>query len=300
MSIASMTGFARLKGQALLIDETIQWIWEIRTVNGKALEVKSRLPLGYEDLGLNLKGELSTYINRGNCSISLEMLRSQSNKKAVIDEAFLADVTKKALDLSERFAGSLAAPSAAELLNLRGVIEIEESKLSDEQEAELKQKMLADFRLLCQNLRQDRTAEGQKVAGALENILEQIAQRVEKIESIAVALPDKLRQKLNEQIAQYAQDVTISEDRIAQELVLLVTKADIREEIDRLKAHIKAARELLRRDDAVGRRLDFLCQELNREANTTCSKSTDIEITNLAMDLKVLIEQFREQVQNIE
>ena len=300
MSIASMTGFARLKGQALLIDETIQWIWEIRTVNGKALEVKSRLPLGYEDLGLNLKGELSTYINRGNCSISLEMLRSQSNKKAVIDEAFLADVTKKALDLSERFAGSVVAPSAAELLNLRGVIEIEESKLSDEQEAELKQKMLADFRLLCQNLRQDRTAEGQKVAGALENILEQIAQRVEKIESIAVALPDKLRQKLNEQIAQYAQDVTISEDRIAQEVVLLVTKADIREEIDRLKAHIKAARELLRRDDAVGRRLDFLCQELNREANTTCSKSTDIEITNLAMDLKVLIEQFREQVQNIE
>ena len=186
------------------------------------------------------------------------------------------------------------------MLNLRGVIEIEESKLSDEQEAELKQKMLADFRLLCQNLRQDRTAEGQKVAGALENILEQIAQRVEKIESIAVALPDKLRQKLNEQIAQYAQDVTISEDRIAQEVVLLVTKADIREEIDRLKAHIKAARELLRRDDAVGRRLDFLCQELNREANTTCSKSTDIEITNLAMDLKVLIEQFREQVQNIE
>ena len=123
---------------------------------------------------------------------------------------------------------------------------------------------------------------------------------VDEIEQIAVTLPLKMKEKLNEQVKQWAEGVEVSEDRLAQELVLYVTKADIREEVDRLQAHIKTAQNLLNEDGGVGRRLDFLCQELNREANTTCSKSCDIELTNLGMKLKALIEQFREQVQNIE
>lgn len=300
MSIASMTGFARINGQSLLIDEDVQWVWELRSVNGKSLELKTRLPLGYDDLNAVLKNELSDYANRGNFSASLDILRSQNGKKAVIDEAFLTDITKKAIDLSKQYEGMISLPNSAELLGLRGVVEIEENHFSEEQQNDLKQKILADFRLLCQNLRADRMVEGAKIAKALEVILDKIEQKVFVIENKAQDLPDKLKQKLKSQLAMYADDVTISEDRMAQEILLLVNKADIREEIDRLKAHIKAAREMLGKDDAVGRRLDFLCQELNREANTTCSKSADIEITNLAMDLKVLIEQFREQIQNIE
>ena len=127
-----------------------------------------------------------------------------------------------------------------------------------------------------------------------------IAEVTAKIEKLADGLPEKIKDKLKEMLAQYAKDVEISEDRLAQEIVFLVTKADIREEIDRLKAHIKSAEQLLTAEEAVGRKLDFLCQELNREANTTCSKACDIAITNLGMELKALIEQFREQVQNIE
>ena len=123
---------------------------------------------------------------------------------------------------------------------------------------------------------------------------------VKNIENIAEQLPLKLKEKLDTQLQQYAKDININEERIAQEIVLLVTRADIREEVDRLKTHIKSAYSLLEAKDAVGRRLDFLCQELNREANTTCSKATDILVTNLGMELKALIEQFREQVQNIE
>ena len=124
---------------------------------------------------------------------------------------------------------------------------------------------------------------------------------MQQIEKIAVTLPEKIKEKLQEQLKQWLDpSVQLGEDRLAQEIVFYVTRADIREEIDRLQAHIKTAKNLLKSNEAVGRRLDFLCQELNREANTTCSKSMDLSITNLGMDLKALIEQFREQIQNIE
>ena len=153
---------------------------------------------------------------------------------------------------------------------------------------------------MCQKLKQERQKEGTKIKTALLSILHNIATIVAKIEKTAEMLPEKIKGKLTELLQQYAQDVEINEDRLAQEIVFLVTKADIREEIDRLKAHIKSAEQMLETDEAVGRKLDFLCQELNREANTTCSKAADIMITDWGMELKALIEQFREQVQNIE
>ena len=144
------------------------------------------------------------------------------------------------------------------------------------------------------------TKEGEKIKNALGTILEKINEITLNIEKIFETLPEKLKEKLLAQIKSVSDDISISEDRLAQEIVLMVTRADIKEEIDRLKTHIKSAYNLLESDEAVGRRLDFLCQELNREANTTCSKASDIAITNMGMELKALIEQFREQVQNIE
>ena len=190
--------------------------------------------------------------------------------------------------------------SAGELLSQRGVVEVEENSLSDDDLQLLKEKISADFVCLCKNLQLDRQKEGAKIKTALVAILEKISEITSNIEKIFETLPEKLKEKLLTQIKSISDDVNISEDRLAQEIVLLVTRADIKEEIDRLKTHIKSAYNLLDSNEAVGRRLDFLCQELNREANTTCSKASDIAITNMGMELKALIEQFREQVQNIE
>lgn len=295
-----MTGFARVNGQFVAKDEIIGWVWEAKSVNGKGLELKSHLPVGYDDLSLVLKNKASNILNRGNVSVSLEITTTQNHKEAVVDEAFLEELTQKALGLVAKYDGKVIAPNAAELLSIKGVVETRENVLSDEEQNSLKEKILEDFDVLCSNLHANRIIEGQKVVVALSDLLDKIEAIVVKIDNKSGILPEKLRQKLEEQLKQYAGDVTVNEDRIAQEVVLLATRADIREEIDRLKAHVQAARELLNKNEAVGRRLDFLCQELNREANTTCSKSMDLEITNWGMELKVLIEQFREQVQNIE
>jgi uncharacterized protein (TIGR00255 family) len=295
-----MTGFARVNNSCLLNDEEVSWVWEIKSVNGKSLELKSRLPVGYDDLSIALKNAAAKYLNRGNVSVCLEIQRTNKNKQVVIDEAFLEKVTDKAIMLYEKHSGKIAQPTAVELLALRGVIEVEESVWDEDTQHTLKQKILADYETLCQNLHRNRIIEGQKIQKVLIGLLDKIKIIVDEIDEKAKDLPEKLRQKLKEQVENFVEMENFNEDRIAQEIVLLVTKADIREEIDRLGAHIKAAKELLENETVVGRKLDFLCQELNREANTTCSKSMDIAITNYGMDLKSLIEQFREQVQNIE
>lgn len=300
MSIASMTGFARVNGNWQTTGENINWVWEIKSVNGKSLDVKMRLPAGYDDLGFILKTKAAEYLNRGSVSVYLDIIQESSGRKIKIDEVLLEELTLKALALGEKYGERLAKPSAAELLNQRGVVELEENVLSEDEQQELKQKLLNDFMKACAALQNDRCKEGEKIKRALLDILGNIEKITLQIEKLADGLPEKLKQKLDEQMAQYAGDINISEDRIAQEIVMLITRADIREEIDRLKAHIKSAYQMLEADEAIGRRLDFLCQELNREANTTCSKAADITITNLGMELKALIEQFREQVQNIE
>ncbi len=300
MSIASMTGFARINGNLQTDEKNISWIWEIKSVNGKSLDMKFRLPNGYDDMALKLKTKALEYLNRGSVGVCLEMDDETVAKKIRIDEILLKSLTERAITLNEEYGDKIARPSAAEILALKGVVEVEENMLSEEEQQEVRKKLEEDFELLCQKLKQERQKEGTKIKTALLSILHNIATIVAKIEKTAEMLPEKIKSKLTELVQQYAQDVEISEDRLAQEIVFLVTKADIREEIDRLKAHIKSAEQMLESDEAVGRKLDFLCQELNREANTTCSKAADIMITDWGMELKALIEQFREQVQNIE
>ncbi len=300
MSIASMTGFARVNGNMQLAGENISWVWEIKSVNGKSLDVKMRLPAGYDDMALPLKTMAGKYLVRGSVNASLEIVRDHDSRKIKIDEDLLRRLTERAILLDEEYEGKLAQSSAAELLALHGVVEWEESAADNEETQLLHRRLGEDFVAACVKLQEDRRAEGVKIKAALLILLDEIENTALKIEKIAEILPQKIKDKLAALLQQYAGDVTVSEDRVAQEVVLLVTKADIREEIDRLKAHIKAARQLLSADEAVGRRLDFLCQELNREANTTCSKAADIAITDFGLELKALIEQFREQVQNIE
>ena len=299
MSIASMTGFARVNGNISLGENNIAWTWEIKSVNGKSLDLKYRLPTGFEDVSINLKNKAAEIISRGSVSAFLEIKHENTSKNVKIDEKLLEELTKQATAICYKYP-EIPMATAGELLSQRGVVEVEENSLSDDDLQTLKEAILNDFATACQNLQSDRKKEGAKIKNALTAILEKISNITADIEKIFETLPEKLKEKLLTQIKNISEDVNISEDRLAQEIVLLVTRADIKEEIDRLKTHIKSAYNLLDSNEAVGRRLDFLCQELNREANTTCSKASDISITNMGMDLKALIEQFREQVQNIE
>lgn len=294
-----MTGFARINGNISFGENNINWSWEIKSVNGKSLDLKYRLPTGFEDISLLLKNKAAEVISRGSISAFLEINNENTSKNIKIDEDLLNQLTEQAVNLCKKHP-EIPMATAGELLSQRGVIEIEENSLNEDDLQKLKEAILNDFITVCKNLQIDRKKEGEKIKIALTSILEKISDITANIEKIFETLPEKLKEKLFTQIKTISDEININEDRIAQEIVLLVTRADIKEEIDRLKTHIKSAYNLLETNDAVGRRLDFLCQELNREANTTCSKACDISITNLGMDLKALIEQFREQVQNIE
>ena len=294
-----MTGFARTNGNISLDQNNISWTWEIKSVNGKSLDLKYRLPTGFEDISLLLKNKAAEVLSRGSVSAFLETNNENTAKNVKIDEVLLNQLTTQAINLCQKHP-EIPMATAGELLSQRGVVEIEENSLNEDNLQKLKEAILTDFVTACKNLQTDRKKEGEKIKAALLTILEKISSITSNIENIFETFPEKLKEKLKTQIKNLSDDVTISEDRLAQEIVLLITRADIKEEIDRLKTHIKSAYNLLESNEAVGRRLDFLCQELNREANTTCSKACDISITNLGMELKALIEQFREQVQNIE
>ena len=294
-----MTGFARVNGNLSLGENNITWSWELKSVNGKNLDLKYRLPNNFEDLSLSLKNKASEIIFRGSVSAFLEINQESPSQDIKINEDLLNKLTNQAILLCQKHP-EIPMATAGELLSQRGVIEICENSLNDEDLQILKENILKTFITACQNLQNDRRKEGVKIKDALLEILKKISAVTTNIETIFENVPEKLKEKLNTQINNVSQDINISEERLAQEIVLLVTRADIKEEIDRLKTHIKSAHNLLDSNEAVGRRLDFLCQELNREANTTCSKACDITITNLGMELKALIEQFREQIQNIE
>ncbi len=302
MSISSMTGFARENGDCLLNNSDFNWFWEIKSVNNKSMDVKFKLPSWLEfSLLPGCKEIVQKYFARGSFSVFLDLSSNVSAQKIVIDDKLLSVLTLKAIELYETYPNQLQKPSTTDLLNIKNVFSFEDETLSEEDTALLVKHLLSVFENACKKLKKDREEEGKKIKKALLDILVNIDNIVKKVETIAQSQPEKIKQKLLAQLEVLLDPSNaVSEDRLSQEVAMYVAKADIQEEVDRLKAHILTAQDLLNKDEAVGRRLDFLCQELNREANTTCSKSCDIELTNLGMQLKTLIEQFREQVQNIE
>lgn len=301
MYISSMTGFARVMGTLSIEQTDYSWFWEIKSVNGKSLEVKAKRPLWLDGANQAAKALVAKYLSRGNVIANLEIGASGQVPELKINEPLLQRITEQAIKLYLAHPQELQKPVASELLNVRGVIEVDEVSKGEDVIEKLQVALLESLGQACEALQQDRRNEGQKIDAVLREIMERIKAEVQKVGVIASVAPERLKEKLQQQISQLLEAGSqISEERLAQELVLYVTKADIREEIDRLNAHIKTAGELLDNGGAAGRRLDFLCQELNRETNTICSKSGDVELTNRGMELKALIEQFREQVQNIE
>jgi uncharacterized protein (TIGR00255 family) len=294
-AVASMTGFARAEGEV----DGIAWAWELKSVNGKSLDLRFRLPPGFDSLELPVRALLSERLKRGSLTVNLAIARTGAAASLHVNRAALDQVLALARELGREIGA--APPSIDGLLAIRGVLDSGEEVLDAAVRERREAALLAGCRKAVDALCAMRRVEGGRLESVLADRLREIGDLVAAAEATAAAQPDAIRQRLKE-LVDGLKDVvpTMPVERLAQEAALLVAKADIREELDRLGAHIAAARELLAEGNAVGRRLDFLCQEFNREANTLCSKSADVELTRIGLALKAAIEQLREQVQNIE
>lgn len=293
MNVVSMTGFAQAQGEKL----GIAWVWEMRSVNGKSLDLRLRLPPGFDALEPQLRAMLAQRFRRGNFSGTLTVTRTAPAAVRVNRET-LAQL----IALMNELAGEIVAapPRIDGLLALRGVVEMVEDE-SDAVLEERRRAVLDGWETALDRLAEARAEEGARTAAVLRNQLSELHALVEAVAQCAAVQPAAIRERLLTALAGLSDLAPgMPEERVAQELALLIVRADIREELERLRAHIEQAGDLLRQGEVVGRRLDFLCQELNREANTLCSKSADIELTRVGLSLKAAIEQFREQVQNIE
>ena len=288
-----MTGFARAEGE----EAGISWAWEVKSVNGKSLDLRLRLAPGFDGLEPQLRGALAQRFRRGNISGSLSLNRTAAPAIRVNREA-LTQVMRLLGELSAEI--EAAPPRLDGLLGLRGVIETVEDESEAAAEAR-RAAILAGWEAALDRLAAARAEEGARLALLLGAQIAEMRALVAEAAACAAAQPAAIRQRLQALLAELADLAPgMPEERLAQEAALIVARADIREELERLAAHLEQADELLAKDEAVGRRLDFLCQELNREANTLCSKSNDIGLTRIGLSLKAAVEQFREQVQNIE
>ncbi len=288
-----MTGFARVQGH----DDRFSWTWEVKSVNGKGRDVRCRLAGGFDFLEIPARDKVSRRFQRGSITLNLQVVRSRVQAAWRINREALDQVIRILPEIEEKVA-TIAPSSADGILGLRGVMEPLEEEPSDEVRAAVETRILEDLDEAIDNLAAMRAEEGERLAPVLSGLADEIESLQAKARTLAAVQPGALRARLVEQVRGLVGDMP--EDRLAQEVALLAAKADLREELDRLTAHVAAARDLLVQPGAVGRKLDFLCQEFNREANTLCSKSSDVELTRIGLDLKVAIEQFREQVQNIE
>jgi len=290
-----MTGFARADGH----EEGLSWVWELKSVNGKALDLRFRLPPGFESLELPLRAGLAQKLKRGAVSVTLNLARGGASSGLRVNREALAQVTALAQELVAQ--GKAAPPRADGLLALRGVIESGEEAEDEGRRSSRQQTLLRSFESALAQLATMRMAEGTRLIPVLQERLAEIARLVAAAEDNASVQPQALKARLAEMVAELlGATPMLTPERLAQEAALIVAKADIREELDRLAAHIIAAQELLAEGGPIGRRFDFLCQEFNREANTLCSKSADVALTRNGLALKAAIEQLREQVQNLE
>jgi uncharacterized protein (TIGR00255 family) len=291
--VVSMTGFARSEGEAA----GVSWVWELKSVNGKSLDLRLRLPPGYDALEAPLRAGLAGRLRRGSISANLTVNRV-SPPTVRINRDMLARVVALANELGG--AVEAAPPRLDGLMSLRGIIETVDDDPEDAIEAR-RAAIAAGWSTALDRLTAARGEEGARLGALLSGQLADLADLVAAASASAATQPEALRARLQQSLDALAELVpSMPQDRLAQELALLVSRGDVREELDRLRAHLAQAGDLLAKGEGVGRQLDFLCQELNREANTLCSKSADIELTRIGLALKVAVEQFREQVQNLE
>lgn len=294
MTLSSMTGFARVTGA---LDDA-SWAIEIKTVNAKALDVKLRLPALIEAIEPQIRTIIARSIPRGACQMQISLSRSTSEMRFKVNEAALEELHVTFSAIAARL-GTERVP-LSRLIDLKGVLDYEERNIDEAALLSLQRAVLDDVESAVATLVAARQAEGAALRGILLSRIERIEQLVRAADELPSRRPEAVKARLSAAVEQLFADVSLDEQRLYQEAAILVTRADIREELDRLYMHVKAARALLSEGGPVGRKLDFLAQEFGRESNTLCAKSSDAALTAIGLDLKGVVEQFREQIQNVE
>lgn len=295
--IKSMTGFASAKGDLA----PFSWGWELRSVNAKGLDIRLRVPDWLDGLEAALRADLAKSVARGNITVSLRLARSEDAGALALNPATLATVLDalEAIETEAMDRGLSLAPSkASDLLSQRGMLEV---STTVDDSAPLIAQLKQEFTTLVQEFVQMRSVEGAALAKVLDGQLVQVSQLTAQAADLAEARKGAMAEALKTNLARVMDNTDGAEPgRVAQELAMIAVKADVTEEIDRLGAHVTAAGDLLGAGGAVGRKLDFLMQEFNREANTLCSKAQSTDLTAVGLELKAVIDQMREQVQNVE
>lgn len=295
MALSSMTGFARGHG----VSGSYAWTWELKSVNAKGFDLRFRVPQGWDAVEAPARAKAAEVLARGTVYANLSIARQDVAPTVRINESVLQAIitTLKGLD------GKIdaAAPRLDGILAMKGVMEVVDPVEDEAERRTAEAAAVASFTDVLRGLAEMRHHEGEALGRILSGRLDEISALSKRADASAARRPDAVKARLAEQVAVLlATSDRFDPDRLHQEAVLIAAKADVREELDRLGAHVTQARHLLSQGTAVGRKLDFLSQELNREANTLCAKSNDVELTNLGLELKGVVEQFREQVQNLE
>jgi uncharacterized protein (TIGR00255 family) len=295
MTLSSMTGFARIAG----VSGLYAWAWELKSVNGKGLEVRLRLPPGWDALEIPVRARTSAILSRGTIYGTLSLRRAGVTPVVRVNEPVLAAVLAAIAEISSRVKAS--PPTLDGILGLKGVIEVIDEEEGEGERRAVETDIVDRFGQALAELAAMRRHEGESLGRVLATRLSEMETLVHRADSAPGRRPEAIRSRLAEQIAALLDACDrFDPDRLHQEAILIAAKADIREELDRLAAHIGQARGLLGQGGPIGRRLDFLAQELHRETNTLCAKSNDVGLTTIALELKSVVEQFREQVQNLE
>jgi uncharacterized protein (TIGR00255 family) len=295
MALSSMTGFARSHGAS----GPYSFEWELKSVNAKGLDLRLRLPPGWDELEAYAKKRGAEVLARGTIYATLNVKRANALSTVRVNEDVLESLIKVAVQLASKI--DAVAPSIDGLLAIRGVVEVVEPESDEEEDKAAKAAAATAFDTALADLITMRRRDGVTLGLILGQRMDEVTALAKNAEATPGRRPEAIRARLAEQVATLLEaSDRFDADRLAQEALLMAAKADIREELDRIASHVAQARELIAKGGPVGRRLDFLAQEFHREVNTCCSKSIDIELTNTGLEMKNVVEQFREQVQNLE
>lgn len=295
MNLKSMTGFGRADGGK----GPVSWTWEVRSVNGRGLDVRLRLPPGSDGLEPRIREAVGRRFTRGSLNVALQVQRDTGATEIRLNESALEQVLKAAEHI-QHLTGC-ERPRVEGLLALKGVLEVVEPVEDEAANRQRQDAMIASLEEALTELEEARGAEGRRLSSVLANQLTEVERLVGIVTASPSRTPQAIAARLGEQIRRLVDtSVALDADRLHQEAVLIATRADVEEELQRLTAHVAAARELISSNGPAGRKLDFLTQEFNREANTLCSKANAADVTRAGLELKALIDQMREQVQNIE
>jgi uncharacterized protein (TIGR00255 family) len=295
MALSSMTGFARGHGES----SGYAWAWEIKSVNAKGLDVRLRLPAGWDAVEAPVRTKTGEALARGTVYANLNVERHGRSPVVRLNE----DVLNAVLGTAKALAGRIDAdrPRLDGILAIKGVVEVVDAQEDEDERRAAEAAVISSFGTVLSGLIENRRREGDALGRILSARLDEIAGLITRAEAAAARRPDAVRQRIADQVAALLESSDrFDPDRLHQEAVLIAARADVREELDRLAAHVEQAQTMVKKGGAVGRRLDFLAQEFNRESNTLCAKANDLELTNIGLELKGVVEQFREQVQNLE